>query len=212
MPASLRQASEYPDLLDAVAEVFDGRACWPHEVRWGAEGYLPTAPDGVLMLMWENQGVCAWGVPLDRGDNPPVLVGGDLHDGQTLLEFSPSIGEFVFAFAWDAVAMRQEPLLQAQAAELDRETEDFLVARYRQSVMTRGWPCGRNLRFEGDSGIRILLWSCEGQCDWWVSATDPAVLRREAEVLMSLSDLRTSFWSNENGGVDLLRELRGEAL
>jgi len=39
------------------------------------EGWFSGASWPVLVLLIENQGVCAWGVPLSSDDDPPVLFG-----------------------------------------------------------------------------------------------------------------------------------------
>ncbi|GLZ01016.1 hypothetical protein Acsp02_82680 [Actinoplanes sp. NBRC 103695] len=64
----------------------------------------------VLVISIENQGVCAWGVPLDQA-NPAVLVGGDVvlrtgcPRGTTV--YSPDVTAFVAARRWDVSCLER---------------------------------------------------------------------------------------------------------
>jgi hypothetical protein len=62
-------------------------------------------------------------------------------------------------------------------------------------------------RFERD-GAHVLLWSCAGQCDWWIRATSVGRLEVAVSELIGLSNLNASLWSNDVGGEDLLRSSR----
>jgi hypothetical protein len=158
----------------------------------------------------ENQGVCAWGVPI--GDQaPPVLVGGDLLDGAhwsagTTI-YAPNIESFVAARQWDYGCLSGEPLIQAQAAELDGELLDVLRGRFSECQPTNGWPGAAQHRF-ARSGVRIMLWLAPDQCDWWISGTNTATLRAAVAEIMPLSNLRSALWSNDDAGEELLRVVR----
>jgi len=76
--------------------------------------------------MTENQGVCVLAIPLDAGDDPPVLVAGDMGAGPGPKVYARSLDEFVDAWAWDRACMERATVLQAQAAELDAATERYL--------------------------------------------------------------------------------------
>lgn len=71
-------------------------------------------------------------------------------------------------------------------------------------MSTHWWPCERNLRFERGS-IMLMLWLCEEQSDWCVSGS-VTELRAILPYLRELSDLRTSLWSDDERGIQLLAE------
>jgi hypothetical protein len=174
------------------------------------ERLFPGWPTPVLVISIENQGVCAWGVPLGDSD-PPVLVGGELLDApDATLQYAPSIESFIAARRWDAVCLTQEPLLQAQAAAVDAESLAVLRGRFNELPPTAGWPWAAQHRFENGT-TRIMLWSGKEQCDWWISSADKSELKAVAKQLLSLSDLRVSMWSNDGDADLLLRELREHA-
>lgn len=53
-----------------------------------------------------------------------------------------------------------------------------------------------------------MLWSCEGQCDWFASAPSLASLRALTTKVLPLSDLSEAMWT-DNSDVDaMLAELR----
>jgi hypothetical protein len=167
---------------------------------------FPGWPGPVLVLSDENQGVCSWGVPLGDGSTQ-VLVGGDLLDaGRATVRYTASIKDFIEARRWDHACL-SAPVLQAQAAELDQASLSYLRDRLTPAVATAGWPGPAQYRFEGQD-VRVMLWSQAGQCDWWISGSDESALKALAEGLLSLSDLRSALWSNDDAGAALLDELR----
>jgi hypothetical protein len=197
-----------------LASTFGDQVVFPDRIvidRPGApDRRFPGWPTSVLLLLVENQGVCAWGVPLDDPD-PPVLVGGDLAAGvdETTVRHAGSVEGFVAARRWDHECLNQELVIQAQAATLDRQSLELVRGWYEEQPSTTGWPGAVQYRFERD-GLRILLWSSPDQCDWWISSARPEQLPEAVEQLMSLSDLRTSLWSNEPSGEVLLDQIRGK--
>jgi hypothetical protein len=196
-----------------LAEAYDDQVVYPDRIVVDR----PEEPDRcfpgwlgeVLVIAYENQGVCAWGVPLGHPE-PSVLVGGELSDGEDALDvtvvYTATVADYVAVRRWERDLYRR-PLVQAQAAELDQASMDFLRVNFREVHPTRGWPAAEQYRFEGD-GAKILLWSGRGQCDWWISADSAEDLESVARRLLDLSDLRTSLWSNEVEGDALLRRIR----
>jgi len=168
---------------------------------------FPGWPGPVLVLSDENQGVCSWGMPL--GDSSgQVLVGGDLVDaGKATVQYAASVEDFIAARRWDHSCQSSSPFLQAQAAPLDGASLGYLQARLTPAVATAGWPGSRQYRFEGQ-GVRVLLWSCSWQCDWFISASNEPSLKAFAAGLLDLSNLRSALWSGHASGARLLGELR----
>jgi hypothetical protein len=149
------------------------------------------------------------GVPLD-GDGR-VLVGGDLlDDGQATVPYTASVQDFIAARRWDHHCLAQEPVLLAQAAEMDQASLSYLQARLSAVPGTAGWPGRRQYRFEDqDHGVRVLLWAGAGQCDWHISAASMNSLTTVTAGLLELPSLRQALWSNHEAGARLLSELRG---
>lgn len=169
---------------------------------------MPGYSGTLLWLLTENQGVCRWGVSLDKGDDPPVIVGGDLSVGMRALEFAPNVGAFVFAFGWDGLLMGPGPLIQAQADPLDSESLAYLRTHFGEKVKTLGWPGEVNYRFENDDGVRVELWNVTGrQCDWMISGPAPA-LEAVTHRLLPLSNLTHRLWSNDPDGEAMLSRVR----
>jgi hypothetical protein len=211
VPESLRSLVT-SDVARELASTFGDQTVFPDRIvvdrPSDPDRMFPGWPTPVLLISVENQGVCAWGVPLDDPD-PPVLVGGDLGAGarDTTVPHAPSVEDFVAARRWDDVCLGREPLLQAQAVELDARSLEMLRAWYDERPSTTGWPGATQYRFEGD-GLSILLWSDVDQCDWWISSARPDRLTEAVERLMSLSNLRTSLWANDVSGEVLLGQIR----
>jgi len=137
-------------------------------------------------------------------------VAGELVDDEPPIEYAADLATFACAWAWDQCTLEGTPVIQAQAVALDHRTEQFLSSSLEQLVTTRGWPCHRNLRFENDE-VTVLLWACDGQCDWWITGRTEDALERWTATLMGFSNLRTSLWSNDDAGVDLLARIRPQA-
>ncbi|MEU8074811.1 hypothetical protein AB0B31_05125 [Catellatospora citrea] len=209
VPASLRTlltAAVARELASAYSDevVFPDRIVVDHP--GDPDSGFPEWPAPVLVISIENQGVCRWGVPLDRPD-PLVLVGGELFDGSDWAEgtvaYAPDVAHFIAARRWDGDCLSGKPLLQAQAAELAAGTLGYLRAHFTELLPTRGFPGRDQFRFER-RGVKVMLWSGPGQCDWWISGTDADELRGAVGELTSLADLRDSLWSDDPVG-DLLR-------
>ncbi|MBG0568707.1 hypothetical protein [Actinoplanes aureus] len=204
------------DVAREIAKPYTDQVIFPERVLIdrpeSADRRFPGWPGAVLVIAVENQGVCAWGVPLDGADSPVVLVGGEIWQrtgwvrGTT--EYSPNVAGFVAARRWDASCLSQQPLVQAQAIELEAATLDALRQRFTPIPTTRGWPGHTVHRFE-HRDAKIMLWDAPGQCDWWISARDLGSLREVVAALWNQSDLPTSLWSTDREGGVLLAQLRG---
>ena len=204
------------DVAQEIAATFGDQPVYPQRivVDSSAEPSLtsssrrfPGWPGPVLVLSDENQGVCSWGVPLGEGSGQ-VLVGGDLLDvGHATVSYAASVEDFIAARRWDHACLNSAPVLQAQAAELDQDSLGYLRARLAPAAATAAWPGSSQYRFEGQ-GVRVMLWSAAGVCDWWISASSQWSLKVFTAGLSGLSDLRSALWSNDESGARLLDELR----
>ncbi len=138
------------------------------------------------------------------------------------LPCAPSFSTFVACQVWDHTAIWVEPtfnetdpiLLQAQATPLTERDLAFLRERFDEGPTTSGWP-GTQYRFSRaggppstGAGGRLLLTATPDQTDWWFTADDEATLTALAQELWDCADLRTSAWSNDPRGEELLERLR----
>lgn len=198
------------DVAREIAATFGDQPLYPERIFVDSPASpgrrFPGWPGPVLVLSDENQGVCSWGVPLG-GSGTQVLVGGDLLDaGRATVRYAASIRDFIEARRWDHACL-SPPVLQAQAAELDQASLGYLRERLTPAVATAGWPGPAQYRFDGQD-VRVMLWSTSGQCDWWISGSNESALKVFTEGLLSLSDLRSALWSNDDAGAELLGDLR----
>lgn len=92
------------DIMAAIAEsnhpnTFDQ----PQRDKTYMARYARTAVSShILPVLFENQGVCHWAVPVDAGDNLPVLVGFQENDFDWHLH-AESFSAFIEALTWDFV-------------------------------------------------------------------------------------------------------------
>jgi hypothetical protein len=208
LPASVVELLSFPGVMAALAKASDGHAV----VELADETYMADVPGPVLALLYENQGVVVWGVPLDQGDDPRVLVGHQEADDEPTVQYTASVAEFVYGMAWDGRLLDQEPLLEAHLDKLDPHALAALRSSYREVIQTHGWPGNSCYRFEAEGGLKVRITDADSICDWYVSAADADALLREAEWLMTLRmtpyDLKASFWSHHDKGEQLLTRLR----
>jgi hypothetical protein len=188
------------DVAARAAEPYGDQVVFPDQTRIDEVGdpgrLFPGWPGPVLVLSVENQGVCAWG----------VLVGGELvGSGEATVRYARSIEEYVAVRAWDSVCLAPVPLVQAQAAPVEAATIERLNRSFSPAIATSGWPGAEQLRFQR-RGVRIMLWSAQDQCDWWISGPLEEV-RSALEEVATLSDLLEALWSNDEQGVMLLSSL-----
>jgi hypothetical protein len=179
----------------------------------GAEAYLfkggtvPTSTHGrMLQFMLENQGVCTWGIPLDAGDDPPVLVAVD-PDFEWRAHVA-SFSAFIACQIWDYAKVYTGVLLAAQSTELAPTDLAFLRHRFRQRTTTHGWPTRNTFRFERDDDARVIVCDGDGQADWWLSARSEETLTALARELSRCADLSTSLYGVDERGERALRALR----
>lgn len=210
MPAALARFTV--ELADELALPYADQVVYPRRIVVDRPGtvnrYFPCWPVPVLVIAVENQGVCAWGVPLDGEDNPPVLVGGDLGAGtEATVRYAADVGAYVRSRRWDHACLSSGPLVQAQAQPVDPASLAHLRSRYDEVASTSGWPGEVTYRFRTGT-VRIMLWAASDQCDWWISGTDADQLAETTAALLPYSDLRSSLWSTDVTGQALLDQIR----
>lgn len=176
----LRQATALvtSSVAAEVARAYSDQPLFPAEIAVNGpqdeDTVFPDWPGEVRVLALENQGVCAWGLALDGESAGSVVVGGDLHFGETTVVYATSLDEYLEARRWDRACLEREPLLQARAGPLDGLALDALRGMGHEATITTGWPYGVNRRFNVGQ-VRIMVW-VDAECtDWWVSGPEDAV-------------------------------------
>jgi hypothetical protein len=95
--------------------------------------------DKILPFMIENQGVCIWGVRLDGGDDPPVVVevdSGTPPRWQLCAErFSDWLGSQVENFR-----VLKSSRFVAQAPALYDSVVRLLRQHFEEGMQTHAWP------------------------------------------------------------------------
>lgn len=133
-----------------------------------------------------------------------------LEGGPSTVPYAASVQDFIAARRWDRQCLAREPVMMAQAAELDQAALSYLQTRLLQVPGTGGWPGQRQYRLEDErNDVQVMLWAGAGQCDWHVSAASRDSLRAVAAGLMELPSLRQALWSNDEASTRMLSELRG---
>src|SRR5690349_14360833 len=96
LPASALDLLRFPDLMPAVARAIEGTAILPQAWPVSDGTYMADVHEPVLWLLWENQGVVVWGLPLRRGDDPPILVGYSKEDRMPTIAYATTVAEFIY--------------------------------------------------------------------------------------------------------------------
>jgi hypothetical protein len=194
----LRQHSNSDEPVE-IAKL--GAPTWPFK-----DGNVPESEHGrMLQFMVENQGVCTWGIALDAGDDPPVLVAVD--PNFEWRAHAASFSTFIACQIWDYEKVHSGVLLAAQAGELAQVDLELLRPSFREKTTTHGWPTKNIFRFERADG-RVIVWDGDGQADWWISAHSEENIAALARELWSCGDLSTSMYGLDERGERVLRSLR----
>ncbi len=201
--------------LEELGEPLDG---------WGG-GRRDFVREGLLIIRIENQGVCHWAVPLDKGDDPQVLVEVDSPPDRLLWQLhAPNFSGYVFTLAWDRLAFGLPYGLAAQDQPLGQQDLALLKRRFVQRPSTYTWPGRVTYRFERDDQ-RVVVWNADGfdhddpraefgaQADWWLHAGTGASLASLARELRGCGELATRLYAVSGGAAaeQVVSELRAVA-
>jgi hypothetical protein len=174
LPPSVREWYALEGASELLRKGIDGQGIHldqlgrPHE---GFEEPVDPVPQGRMLLMVENQGVCAWAVRLDGSSDPPVDIEYDTMPEPEWHPFTPSFSQFVRYCVWHTVRFTL-PF----SAEGNGGTPEALVGicdqLERGSAAPRGTPIvtvvGDGIEHYGAVG-RNLLGLVGG---WWQCASD----------------------------------------
>ena len=147
----------------------------------------------LLPFKYENQGVCVWAFLLDSSDDPPVYIDVDSDGAQWNMQ-APSFSGYIYTCVWDyAFVLDQPALIQAQNEPLSQEALVQLRGRFSEQLPTFGWPGSTQHRFAGN-GHAILIWTGEGQADWFLGARDAKSLEAALRIVWNLDGVGRSLY------------------
>ena len=156
--------------------------------RW--DEYDPLR-ENLLPFMLENQAVCAWAVEL-KGDDPQVFVEVDSGSPPKWQLAATAFTVWLRCQVEDKLLMNSAAL-GAQGPALDDTTIWFLRGIFREGDTTFSWPGKTNHRFVNRLS-RLLLWSGEKQCDWWVSLQPGATIESVLGQFDNVVSLHEAFY------------------
>lgn len=162
-----------------------------------------------LPFIVENQGVCIWAIPLNSGDDPPVLVRWDEPD-YPWLPCAFTFSDFVYTRAFDD-DRKSEGLLIAADEPLSAPTLDYLHRHLKTEPITQSFPQTLSYRFSGQ-GFRILIITSEGRSDWFISAESQEYLYAGGRAVWHLGNLAESLKAHPDQAVEMniLNRLKSE--
>jgi hypothetical protein len=129
----------------------------------------------LVKFLVENQGVCWWGFELNGSDDPPVKVNLD-PPPDNLFQYAATFSEFTYVRVFDFDGWYDEDRFLLETREpLQQTTLRWLESRFVSEPWSVGWPGTTNYRFSTPLG-RIVIWDCEGQADWILTAPSSAAL------------------------------------
>ncbi|MEO1668099.1 MAG: hypothetical protein AAFU54_25925 [Chloroflexota bacterium] len=154
--------------------------------------------EGFLVFIFENQGVCFWGIDLNRAEDPPVYVRWNDPDARWI-PCSDSFSEFVFARVWDTANWFGGA--QAQANKVSFTDLAYLEQNYTL-VQTGGFFAGYRqvYRFEReDKRIWVGQSRLSDHSDWHINAeTEDSIIEclRDIWHLNNLSESTYTYGTN----------------
>lgn len=206
LPPSVREWYCNAEAIETLAKYSNQDPPIPLEkfavIEWNSLHLLP--------FKYENQGVCTWSISLDGSDDPPVYVDVD-SDGKQWNMQAPTFSEYVYSCVWDCASVLDQPaLVQAQNEPLSEEAVGELRRHFSEQPPTFGWPGSTQHRFAGKQ-CAILIWTGEGQADWFVGARDAKSLEGALRIIWNLDVVGKSLYDCTAIGKAVLDRIRGRA-
>jgi hypothetical protein len=176
-------------------------------VRWG---FYDPIEHRILPFMRETQGVCTWAIPLDQGDDPPVLIEVDSDGTPEWDKLADSFSIWLECQVWDFGGIMQELAFAAQAPGLDDAGLALLRRNFEEGRTTYAWPGDYNYRFS-NARSQVLLWSQHGACDWFISPRPGASWKEVLDELSGISSLVNALYGQDDEHEAFLRKWRARA-
>jgi hypothetical protein len=182
------------------------RLAEPWEERWS--GYDPLE-QRLLPFKIENQGVCVWAIPLDAGDDPPVVVE---VDSGTPPQWQRCADRFS---CWLKCQVLDQNLWEsswffAQAAPLSTEVLSRLRRSFEEGPVTYGFPGDTNYRFH-NARSRLLLWHGDDQCDWSIQPTSAELAAAALDEIEEIAGIGDNLYALRDEHEQALRQWRAIA-
>lgn len=203
LPASVREWYIYENAIEILEKHSNADPPIPlHQFaiqEWQSQRLLP--------FRVENQGVCIWSILLDSSDDPPVYI--DLNcDGKSWEPLATAFSEYVYTCVWDYVkVLHQSAGVQAQNAPLSTKSIEVLQQIFTAEPKTFGWPGSVQYRFAGQDGY-LLIWSADGQADWWIGASTESSLEKMLTHIWDLDAVGKHLWEFTDAGRAVLAKIR----
>jgi hypothetical protein len=146
----------------------------PGDPEWQGD----TLDRNRLVFMYAHQSVCRWAVPLDRGDDPVVLV---QNDGMTgWRKASDRFSSFVYTYIWNHSRILDAAcILEAKGDSIALTSLAFLREHVLEAPTTYVWPdYDMDHRYDhyrflsDDGGVRILIQDVASERSVWHLAAD----------------------------------------
>jgi hypothetical protein len=206
LPPSVREWYAYDCALSVLSEHSNGDPPIPVE-----EFVLTESMVGPLIpIRRENQGVRTWAILLDGSNDPPVFVNVD-SDGTEWRLHAQSFSTYVYTCVWDyRIVFKQPALVQAQNGPISDLALKALADSFERRPKTFAWPGSAQYRFRGN-GNGVLIWSMEGQADWFVGAADATSLESALRIVWELDEVGNSFYACSDIAKEVLARLKRDA-
>ena len=139
----------------------------------------PTSPEdftverarnnSVIEFLGENQGVCSWAFALDGTDDPPVLINLNPPADDAWRDCSDHFSSFVYCRIFDHIHWYDDLMYGEIYDPLSESDLSFLRDRFTEEPKTINRADSLTYRFsQGER--RIIIWTMDGQSDWYVSS------------------------------------------
>jgi hypothetical protein len=171
--------------------------------RW--RNYDPLE-EAILPFMTENQSVCAWGVRLDTGDDPPVVVDVDSGTPPRWQLCAHSFTDWLRSQI-DNFQVLKSSWFVAQAPALTDGVVNLLRTHFEEGVQTRAWPGEMNYYFS-NSLCKLVLWSTKVQCDWWIAPRSADVTFAALDQIEEVAGIGSRIYAPREECGELLRRWR----
>jgi hypothetical protein len=206
LPGEFREFYSMANAQDLLKEY--SNSDWPMSVaelakpmsRW--RNYDPI-DDKILPFMNENQGVCVWGVRLDRGDDPPVVVEVDSGTPPRWQLCAERFTDWL-EFQVDHFRVFESLWFVAQAPALTDDVLRLLRGHFEEGLQTHTWPGETNYLFF-NARCELALWSTKGQCDWWIAPRSADVATAALDEIEEIAGIGNDLYAPRQEHEQLLR-------
>lgn len=168
---------------------------------------------GYLIIRFEEQGVCKWGVELNGSNDPPVAVSYRVtpydSDEQGWTRATDTFSHYVYNCVWDGQALSRKWLAEAENGPLSNIALETLREEFVTGPVSYGVPGDVQYRFERGSQ-RILLWVEDEGCDWSASADDRRSFLDLLKSIGQLDDVMSRFYSATPAADALIKRVTAE--